>query len=62
MRVLKIEINEHIEIVEYCHAGRRVLKHLGTFDSKRQAERTLEENFKVRKIDDFTFERLEIEE
>jgi len=62
MRILKIEINTNIEIVEYGNFGRRILKHLGIFDSFRQAEKAIRENFNVRQIDDVTFERLESEE
>lgn len=64
MRILKVEINEFIEIVEYGPNGRFVLTYLGIFDSKRQAVKAIEENFKVRERegDKYSFEILESEE
>jgi hypothetical protein len=59
MRVLKIELNEHIEIIEYSEHGRSVLKYLGIFDSKRQAVRCVKENFKVKDMENHTYEVLE---
>ena len=62
METLRVEINEHIEIVKYGHKGRIVLKYLGIFDSKRQAVKAIKDNFKVKQLDDYSFELEESEQ